>query len=117
MLLAEDNRANQRLMMSLLERMGLSVRCASDGAEALRALEEETFDMVYMDVQMPAMDGLEVTRRFREMERGTGRRTLIIGLTAFSSPDDRRACVEAGMDRFLAKPVSPSRLRREMGRI
>jgi CheY-like chemotaxis protein len=51
------------------------------------------------------------------MERGTGRRTLIIGLTAFSSPDDRRACVEAGMDRFLAKPVSPSRLRREMGRI
>jgi PAS domain S-box-containing protein len=116
-LLAEDNRANQRLMMSLLERMGLSVRCASDGAEALRALEEETFDMVFMDVQMPAMDGLEVTRRFREMERGTGRRTLIIGLTAFSSPDDRRACVEAGMDRFLAKPVSPSRLRREMGRI
>lgn len=117
-LLAEDNWANQRLMTTVLRRMGLDVLCASDGKEALGIFEQEgPFDMVLMDVQMPVMDGLEVTRRIRGMEKGSGRRTLIVGLTAFSSPEDRKACVEAGMDRFLAKPVSPARLRKELGRI
>ncbi|MCX7829249.1 MAG: PAS domain S-box protein [Thermanaerothrix sp.] len=117
-LLAEDNRANQRLMTTVLRRMNLEVTTASDGEEALKLFEQEgPFDMVLMDVQMPVMDGLEVTRRIRSSEKGTGRRTLVVGLTAFSSPEDRKACVEAGMDRFLAKPVSPARLRRELGRI
>ena len=84
------------------------VTVASDGEEALRHLERENFDLVFMDVQMPKLDGLETTRRYREKERGS--RTPIVALTAHSRREDRVRCLEAGMDSYFSKPIRASDL-------
>lgn len=100
-LLVDDNEVNREVVDEMLRRLGHQVTHAADGEEALRLLGTETFDAVFMDVQLPGIDGLEVTRRFR----AAGRMTPVIGVTAHSSRDDRDRCLAAGMNVVLGKPV------------
>jgi len=105
-LLAEDNAINELLTVTLLRRWGHAVVVAGDGAQAVRLFAEQPFDIVLMDVHMPGMSGLEATRRMRALERDLGRpRTPVIALTASAMDTDRRACLDAGMDDYLSKPL------------
>ena len=106
-LLAEDNAVNQRLAVRLLEKRGHRVVVASNGREAVEALEKESFDLVFMDVQMPEMDGLEATTAIREKEKGSGVHQPIIALTAHTMKGDREKCLAGGMDGYLTKPIRP----------
>jgi signal transduction histidine kinase len=107
-LLAEDNPVNRKVALRLLERMGHQVDAAWDGQQAVAAVEQTEYDLVLMDCQMPNMDGYAATRAIRRLERG--RRLPIAAMTANAMPDDRQRCQEAGMDGFLAKPVSTRHL-------
>jgi signal transduction histidine kinase/CheY-like chemotaxis protein len=109
-LLAEDNAVNQRLAVRLLEKRGHRVTVAGNGREALEALEKESFDLVFMDVQMPEMDGLEATAAIREKEKTNGVHQPIIALTAHAMKGDREKCLAAGMDGYLSKPIRPQEL-------
>lgn len=112
-LVAEDNEINRRALESLLRRDAHFLRFASDGAEAVEKARAERFDAILMDVQMPGVDGLEATRRIREIEAAEKRsRTPIIALTAHAFPEDVRRCLAAGMDAYLAKPYHIDDLRR-----
>ena len=104
-LLAEDNPVNQRLAVKLLEKQGHSVRVANNGREALDTLEQETFDLVLMDIQMPVLSGLEAAAIIREREKESGEHTRIIALTANAMSGDREKCLAAGMDGYLSKPI------------
>ena len=104
-LLAEDNPVNQQHATCLLEKMGHTVVLADDGAKAVRAAQEEGFDLVLMDVQMPRMNGLEAAQAIRENEKGTGRHVPIIAMTAYAMKEDRDRCLSAGMDAYVSKPV------------
>jgi CheY-like chemotaxis protein len=114
-LVVEDNAVNLRLARLMLEKLGCDVATATGGAEALRTLRDTAFDVIFMDVQMPDMDGLEATRQIRGLE-GALRRTPIIALTAGVSAQDRSQCLEAGMDAHLAKPVSRNDLAAALSR-
>lgn len=106
-LVAEDNPVNQKVAVGQLRKLGHRTEIAWNGADAVEQLVRQEFDLVFMDVQMPEVDGLEATRRIRAMERENGRRrATVIAMTANVMAGDRQACVEAGMDDFLAKPVS-----------
>jgi signal transduction histidine kinase/ActR/RegA family two-component response regulator/HPt (histidine-containing phosphotransfer) domain-containing protein len=111
-LVAEDNPLNRELMLDLLQRQGVSVVLAENGAEALERLASEPIDLVLMDMQMPVMDGLEATRRLRRLPDHA--RTPVIAMTASAFGDDRQACFDAGMDGHLAKPVDPDQLFEEL---
>jgi CheY-like chemotaxis protein len=104
-LLAEDNPVNQKLAVSLLRKHGHTVEVANNGREALTALEQEPFDVVLMDVQMPEMDGLEATVAIREREKRTGRHIPVLAMTAYAMKGDRERCLAAGMDGYVAKPI------------
>jgi two-component system sensor histidine kinase/response regulator len=109
-LLVEDNAVNQKVATRLLEKRGHRVVVTANGREALAALEEDTYDVVLMDMQMPEMDGFEATRTIRAMEKGTGLHQQIIALTAHALTSDRERCTEAGMDDYLTKPIRPREL-------
>jgi CheY-like chemotaxis protein len=104
-LLAEDNAINQRLAARMMEKRGYTVVIANDGHQALAALDKEPFDVVLMDVQMPGMDGLEVTKALREKEKTTGSHLRIVAMTAHAMQGDRERCLQAGMDGYIAKPI------------
>jgi len=104
-LLAEDNSVNQRLVSRLLEKKGHRVFVVPNGREALEALERESFDLVFMDVQMPEMNGFEATAAIRERERISGGHMPIIAMTAHAMKGDRERCLVAGMDGYISKPV------------
>ena len=104
-LLVEDNPVNQKVATAMLERYGYEPDLASDGVEALEMTALKPYDVVFMDVQMPRMDGLEATREIRRRETGE-RHTWIVGMTAHASPGDRDDCLGAGMDDYVAKPVT-----------
>ncbi len=102
-LVVEDDAVNQRVISLMLQRLGLQCQIVPDGQAALNALEAGSWDLVFMDCQLPGIDGLETTRRARLI---LGLRELpIVALTANARPEDRAACLAAGMDDFLAKPV------------
>lgn len=109
-LLVEDNLVNQRVAARLLEKRGHLIVLATDGLEALIAFKKQDCDLVLMDVQMPKMDGMEATRRIREMERGTGKHQPVMALTAHAIKGDLESCIAAGMDGSLTKPIRPSEL-------
>lgn len=103
-LLAEDHATNQRLALLTLERLGYRADVAANGLEVLAALDRQAYDVILMDMQMPEMDGLEATRLIRG--RGAGIcQPRIIAMTANVTRDDRQACLEAGMNDYLAKPI------------
>ena len=104
-LLAEDNAVNIKLFCKLLQKKNLECDVATDGLEALNACKEKEYDIVFMDCQMPELDGLEATRQIRAFEAAGRRRTIIIALTAYSLQSDAERCLEAGMDDYLGKPV------------
>jgi signal transduction histidine kinase/DNA-binding response OmpR family regulator len=109
-LLAEDNTINQRLTLRLLEKRGHVVVAAGDGVQALEALDRDMFDLVLMDVQMPRMDGFQVTAIIRDREKLTGHRLPIFAMTANVLKGDRDRCLNAGMDAYIPKPISPKQL-------
>jgi two-component system, sensor histidine kinase and response regulator len=104
-LVAEDNRVNQTLMVRVLQKMGHSSVVASNGREALSLASSEKFDVVFMDVQMPEMDGLAATVAIRKAEKSRGSHLPIFAMTAHAMKGDRESCLQAGMDGYLAKPV------------
>jgi PAS domain S-box-containing protein len=108
-LLAEDNAVNQMVALRLLERLGYGADVASNGLEVLDALEQQTYDVVLMDVQMPELDGLDASRRICERWPAEAR-PRIIAMTANALPEDREACFAAGMDDYVAKPIRPDEL-------
>jgi CheY-like chemotaxis protein len=109
-LVTEDNPVNQRLAVRMFEKRGHRVAVASNGREALDALAKDTFDLVFMDIQMPEMDGFEATAGIREKEKGTGRHQIVIALTAHAMKSDRERCLASGMDDYLSKPIRPQDL-------
>jgi two-component system sensor histidine kinase/response regulator len=109
-LIAEDNRVNQMLLMRLLEKRGHSVKVAANGRLALEFIEEVPYDLLLMDVQMPEMDGMEATRALREKESKSGTHLTVIGVTAHAMAGDRERCLQAGMDGYLSKPIGPKEL-------
>jgi two-component system, sensor histidine kinase and response regulator len=116
-LLVEDGVVNQQLALRLLEKKGHRVTVASNGKEALDALEQRAFDVVLMDLQMPEMGGLEATAILREREKGTGRRLPIIAMTAHALRGDEERCLQAGMDGYVSKPILPARLWEVLGAV
>lgn len=109
-LLVEDNIINQKLAARLLEKMGCMVDIADDGVVAVKMFRRSPYDVVFMDCQMPNMDGFEATSKIREMESDKSH-TPIIALTANSLPEDRARSFEVGMDEFLTKPILKDKLR------
>ena len=133
-LVVEDNPVNQRVASALLSKAGYDVRVAASGPEALAALDEATYDLVLMDIQMPGMTGIETTRRIRVQEqavaagtspshagstfdRPRGGRLPIVAMTAHAMESDRDACLAAGMDAFLAKPITAAELLATLARL
>ncbi len=115
-LLAEDNPVNQRVALFMLERLGQKAEVVADGREAVEAMRQFAYDVILMDVLMPEMDGLEATRQIRRMLPAE-RQPRIIAMTANSMVGDRERCLEAGMDGFIAKPISLQRLADLLGKI
>jgi CheY-like chemotaxis protein len=104
-LLVDDNPVNQEVGRTMMQAFGCRVDVASGGHEVLDRMESTRYDIVFMDCQMPVMDGLETTRLIRQREKQQGRpRATIVALTAHSADEDRSRCLEAGMDDYLGKP-------------
>ncbi len=103
-LIAEDDSINQELVMMFFKRLGYSPKLVGNGREVLEALEEKNYDVIFMDVHMPEMDGLEATRRIIRTRRGK-QRPVIIAMTASVTLHDRNQCEKAGMDDFISKPI------------
>jgi CheY-like chemotaxis protein/HPt (histidine-containing phosphotransfer) domain-containing protein len=108
LLMADDNVVNQKVALRLFEQMGYRIDIASDGQEAIDAVKRHPYDIIFMDVQMPEMDGLEATRQIRALEKDRGNQpSVIIAMTASAMTGDREKCLAAGMDDYLSKPVRP----------
>jgi signal transduction histidine kinase/CheY-like chemotaxis protein len=107
-LLAEDNLINQKVAVKILERMGYRPDVAATGKEVLSALDRQHYDLIFMDVQMPEMDGLEATRALRK--RNSPRRPRVVALTANATLDDRDRCLAAGMDDYVSKPIHANKI-------
>ena len=114
-LVADDNVINQKVARKMLQNLGWEVDIAENGRAALAMHRDTRYDLILMDCQMPEIDGFEATRAIRSMEGGT-RRIPIIALTANVLAEDRRACLESGMDDFLSKPINADRLREVLAR-
>ena len=112
-LLVEDNPVNQKLALLLLARMGYRADFVNNGIEALQSVQRQRYDVVFMDMHMPEMDGLEATRQLRALDF-EGHRPWVIALTANAMQDDRKLCLEAGMDDFVSKPIQARDLSRDL---
>ncbi|NJL27668.1 MAG: response regulator [Thermoanaerobaculia bacterium] len=115
LLLVEDEPVNRLVAQTMLEALGYRVATAENGRAALETLKRESFDLVFMDCQMPELDGYEASRRIRHGEAGEAD-VRIVALTAHAMPGDRERCLEAGMDDYLPKPFQESDLERVLGR-
>jgi two-component system sensor histidine kinase/response regulator len=116
-LVVEDNPVNQKLAVVLLAKWGHRAVVACDGARGLEALAQQDFDLVLMDIQMPVMDGIAATRAIRARERERGGHIPIIAITAHAGMQDRARCLDAGVDRYLTKPMSSELLRRAIAEL
>ena len=114
-LLAEDHQINQRVAISLIEKRGYPVDVVSNGLQALDAMHRKKYALVFMDCQMPEMDGLAATRELRRRE-AEGHRTVVIAMTADAGADDRERCLSVGMDDYISKPLRQEELDRVMER-
>ncbi|OED41364.1 hypothetical protein ACH42_14265 [Endozoicomonas sp. (ex Bugula neritina AB1)] len=108
-LLAEDNEINRQVARELLQAMGVNVVMVTNGREAVELLEKESFDLVFMDIQMPEMDGYQATRAIRQ-ELGNDKQ-VIVAMTAHAMKGDRERCLEVGMNDHIAKPLDPEELK------
>jgi CheY-like chemotaxis protein len=108
-LLAEDNPVNQKVAEAILHKAGYPVHIVENGLDVVKALRSDCYNLVLMDVQMPEVDGIEATRRVREME-GDERHTPIVAMTAHAMSGDKEKCLKSGMDDYIAKPIRPSDL-------
>ena len=108
-LLVEDNVVNQKVGQKFLERLGCEVKIAQNGLESLQIWQEQKFDLVLMDIQMPVMDGYTATRQIRDLE-GAHSRTPVVALTANAMSGQLERCLQSGMDGLLTKPLNPERL-------
>jgi CheY-like chemotaxis protein/HPt (histidine-containing phosphotransfer) domain-containing protein len=120
-LIAEDNPANQKMVLYQLEKLGYTGHAVANGLEAIRALatipqNSRGYDLVLMDCQMPEMDGFETTRRIRVNEAENGQHIPIVAMTANAMQGDREACLESGMDDYVAKPVTLNSLQQVLDR-
>jgi signal transduction histidine kinase/DNA-binding response OmpR family regulator len=109
-LVAEDNEFSKQLLLNMLDTLGYRADSAIDGPEVLEAMEKVPYDLIIMDCQMPGMNGGEVTRQIREAEARYPRQPLIVALSADVSAHHREACLEAGMDEFISKPIRLEKL-------
>jgi CheY-like chemotaxis protein len=109
-LVAEDNVVNQRVVLKLLQKLGVNADLVADGSQAVAAALERSYDLVLMDVQMPELDGLSATREIRRL-LPHDRQPLIFGLTAHATTEYRDICIGAGMNGYLTKPLEPGKLR------
>jgi PAS domain S-box-containing protein len=103
-LVAEDNRVSLELLLRVLKRLGVDADVAENGCDALLATARRSYDLIFMDCQMPEMDGYEATREIRAREAQVGESVMIVALTANALPGDREKCLAAGMDNYIAKP-------------
>lgn len=111
-MLVEDNPVNLGVVKKALSKLGLTCATATDGSEALRQYSQQRFDLIFMDCQMPVMDGYEATRQIRQIETDKGHiRTPIVAMTANAMAGDREKCLASGMDDYLAKPMGLEQLR------
>lgn len=114
-LVAEDNRVNQLVILSVLKKIGYQADVVNNGLEALEALDKKHYDLIFMDVMMPVMNGLEATkeicRRFKNKSCAQEKKPHIVAVTACTTPEDRARCFKAGMDDFMGKPVTLSDLK------
>jgi CheY-like chemotaxis protein len=112
LLVAEDNPVNQKLIVRLLEKLGLPADVVGNGAEAVEAFSFRSYSAVLMDCQMPEMDGFEATAAIRLQNQQDGMRTPIIAVTAHAMKGDRERCLAAGMDDYITKPIRPEILKK-----
>ncbi len=110
-IIAEDNLVNQKVALKILDRLGYTADIASNGKEVIRAIEEKPYDVVFMDIQMPEMDGIEATRKICQKWQPQ-QRPKIVGMTAHAFTEDRERCFEAGMVDFITKPIRVEELAR-----
>jgi polar amino acid transport system substrate-binding protein len=115
-LIVEDNQVNQRLAVKQLQRLGFDADTVSNGREAVAAQAKRPYDLIFMDVQMPVMDGFEASAEIRRGEIRSRRHVTIVAMTANALREDREACLAAGMDDYVSKPVSLAALRDIMDR-
>jgi signal transduction histidine kinase/CheY-like chemotaxis protein len=116
-LVAEDNAVNQKLIVTMLDRLGHNVTLAGNGKEALQQYELKPFDLILMDVQMPELDGLEATSKIRLKEQDSSQHTPIVAMTAHAMTGDKDRCISAGMDDYVAKPISRKSLSEVIERV
>lgn len=107
----EDDMISQRFMKQLCKHAGWKIKMVSNGLEALNILEDENFDIILMDIQMPDMSGIEVTKIIREKEKLTGKHMTIIATTAYAMGGDRDICIDTGMDDYISKPIDVMKLK------
>lgn len=112
-LVAEDNRINQRIAILTFKQLGVSIDIASNGMEALEMYRKKQYDLILMDMQMPEMDGLEATSEIRSFEQQSkmSHRAVIVALTGSEPTEKRDVCLEAGMNDYMEKPIQEKLLR------
>lgn len=111
MLLVEDNPVNRKVAINMLEKMGCTVEIAENGLEAVEKLAENSYDLVFMDCEMPVMDGFLATAEIRRLEKESGRHIKIVAMTAKAMDGDRERCLDSGMDDYISKPISKDSLK------
>jgi len=118
-MLVDDNKVNQRLAMLIFRQIGFSCDIASDGMEAFEMYKQKRYDLIFMDIQMPVMDGLESTQLIRAFEKDSEplHRAIIVALSGSDLTENKDACLEVGMDDFIEKPIRVESLREYISKL